>query len=59
MLGDQVNCIKKKKIGKRKKIERREKRKEKRIYPDFINKPILLHLWSDRVEIWRKGLKLK
>ena len=41
------------------KKQRDEKREEKRICPYFINKSIPLHLWSDRVEIWRRGLKLE
>ena len=56
MLRDQVNYIIKK---RRKKTKRREEREEKLICLDFINKPIPLHLWFDRVEIWRRGLKVK
>ena len=56
MLGDQVSYITKKK----KKKTREEKREEKKlICPYFINKMIPLHLRSDQIEIWIRGLKLE
>ena len=53
MLGAQVNYIKKKEIEEMKNREKRRERekKKKHICPDFINKSIPLHLWSNRVEI--------
>ena len=58
-LGTKSVTLKKKKwLGKRKNKEKRRER-EKRICLNFINKSISLHLWSDWVEIWRRGLKVK
>ena len=48
----------KEEIGKKEK-NREKRREEKRICPDLINKLIPLHLWFDRVEIWRRDLKLE
>ena len=49
MLGAQVSYIKKKK----------DRKKKKHIFLDFINKPIPFHLWFDRVEIWKRGSNLE
>ena len=63
-LGPKLVTIKKinknrKRLKKEKQREEKRKRKNTSHCPDFIKELISLHMWSNRVEIWRRGSKLK
>ena len=46
-------------VKKEKQREEKRERKNTSHWPDFIKELIPLHLWSNRVEIWRRGSKLE
>ena len=49
----------KKEVDREKEKHREEKREKKTHLPRFHQKLIPIYLWSNQVEIWRRGSKLE